>query len=161
MHKPPTETVTYILQQPIDNQVVCIDQPDVSVPPPLPGERVGEADQPAVSHQTVQPVAVNEYGQPLEVVEIIQQRPHHLPPPVALQHSECHVTGVPPPGISNSVPRYPGVAPGSTENAGVIPSLLDVDLQSSSRHVQARRPLSSLPPIEVSITKLSYMTICL
>lgn len=146
IHKPSPATVAYLVQQPVEGQIVCIDQPDVSVPPPLAGAPLADGtivtEQPSVPHQSV---AVNEYGQPMEVVEIIQSRPHHIPAPPAralqLQHSECHTSGVPPPVLANSVPRYPSIPACSSAD-----SLVEIEIHHSSR-----RQISTLPPIEVSV----------
>lgn len=149
MHEPPSETVTYIVQQaPIEAQLVRIDQPDLSIPPPQAPSSASAhfteaalvADQTHSSHQVVQPVTVNEYGQQVEVVEIIQPQPsvHHMPGQQAPVPIHTHP----------AIPRYPGIPPSSSSAdaaaSRMIPSLMDLELQNSNR-----RSMASLPPIEV------------
>lgn len=144
IHEGPPDTLTYIVQQPtplapVETQLMCIEQADMSVPPP----NAVLAKPPLSAHRPFQPFTVNEYGQPVEVLELIQptsQPSLHIVPQTAGLH-------IPP-----SYPPPPGQTSGET--ALPPPNLMERGMQSnSSPHLPTHRPHSSLPPIEVCVTR--------
>jgi len=162
--KPP-DTVTYIVQQPVDAQIVHLEAPDVSVPPPqAAGHMTAVVTEPANQqppHQTViQPVPYNEFGQPvgppLEVVHVqpSEMMPSHPPHTVHIEaHSQPgvhpsphHISEVGP--VPHGVSRYPTVVVPSTSNAVMIPNLMDVEIHNPPAHLSDRRHMETLPPIE-------------
>lgn len=79
--------MAYIVQRPVEGQVVCIEQPphqtaqppppDVSIPPPnAAGHLAAVINKPQAAT-----IAVNEYGQPLAPLEVMCVQP--VPPPSA------------------------------------------------------------------------------
>lgn len=163
--------MTYIVQQqqPVEAQIVHIEAPDVTVPPPSADNHItAAASEPSTQHPPIiQQLHVNEYGQPvgpaLEVVHVRQPNmiaslPAHTPQSVhieahnrsTLQQSNHHINNVP--TVNQALPRYPtAVVPSSLANTVMIPNLMDVEIHHPPTHlVQERQPPEILPPIEVN-----------
>ena len=115
-------------------------------------------------HQPViQPVAVNEYGQPVgPPLEVVHVQPPEMisshPPPHSVHieaHSQAGVHAAPhilaeARPVPHGIPRYPTMVVPSSTNAVMIPNLMDVEIHNPPAHLSERRHLEHLPPIEVS-----------